>query len=63
MRILVEFTNPDTGEQQEIKMDGPEMSTDELHDFVLVALGSIYGEKFTENFELKISEIASGTIH
>ena len=63
MRVLVEFTNPDTGEDQEVKMEGPDMPTDELEEFVMAALTSVYGEAFGENFNLKISEIASGTIH
>ena len=63
MRIRVEFTHPVTGKKEEIIMDGPEMDPDELKEIVLEVLTQSELEDIPENFDLKITEIAVGTIH
>ena len=63
MRIRVEFVDPVTSEEHELTMEGPEMDTDELHEIVLEALESYFGATLPNDIDLKISEVASGTIH
>ena len=63
MRIRVEFADPVTGEEHELTMEGPEMDTDELRDIVVDALESYFGESLPKDLDIKINEVASGTIH
>lgn len=64
MIIKVEFTDPNTGEDHEIIMEGPEMDPDELREIVLEAISSMPDMGvIPEGFDLKITELVSGTIH
>jgi hypothetical protein len=63
MKIKVEFTHPYTGHLEELIMEGPEMDPDELKEMVLEAIEQEEGEELPEGFDIKITEIASGTIH
>jgi hypothetical protein len=63
MRIRVEFIDPVTSEEHELTMEGPELETDELREIVLEALESYFGATLPSDLDLKINEVASGTIH
>jgi hypothetical protein len=63
MRIRVEFTDPVTGEEHELTMEGPDMDPDDLRDLVMDALQSYFDSSLPGDIDLKISEIAHGTIH
>ena len=66
MRILVEFTDPFTDEKHEFKMDGPDINDLELlRKIVLESIRTLLDEELSEDLDidLKISEIASGTVH
>jgi hypothetical protein len=63
MRIRVEFKDPVTEEDHELTMEGPEMDPDELREIVLDALESYFGATLPNDIDLKIREVASGTIH
>jgi len=64
MKIKVEFIDPNTGEEHEIIMEGPEMDPDELKEIVLEAISSMSDmNAIPEELDLKITELVSGTIH
>jgi hypothetical protein len=63
MRIRVELKDPNTGKEQALEMDGPEMDPEELRLTVLDALEHEFDQDFPDDFDLKITEIAHGTIH
>ena len=63
MKIKVEFIHPHTGELEEIIMEGPEMDPADLKEIVLDVLAQEEGEELPEGFDVKITEIPSGTIH
>jgi hypothetical protein len=63
MRIRVELKDPNTGKKVSLEMDGPEMDPDELRLTVLDALEAEFDQDLPDDFDLKITEIAHGTIH
>jgi hypothetical protein len=63
MRIRVELKDPNTGKEVSLEMDGPEMDPDELRLTVLDALEAEFDQDLPDDFDLKITEIAHGTIH
>lgn len=63
MRILVEFTDASNGDVTEFEMEGPDMDTGDLRELVLAMVQEASGKDFPEDFDLKITEIAHGTIH
>ena len=58
MKILVECTVRETGEHWHFEMEGPENSIEDLEKTVRDALGIM-----SSLIEIKISELATGTIH
>lgn len=63
MRILVEFTNPDTDSNCEITMDCPEIEISQLREIVLSSLEILLETELPSDFNIQIREVASGTIH
>jgi len=62
MRIKVEFEEPSTGDQREIILEGPDMHPEDLREIILDALEDS-GMELPEEFDIKITEVAQGTIH
>ena len=63
MKILIEFVYPESGSQEQMVFEGPEMDIEDLTEIIKQSLPILIGEEYTEDIDLKISEIASGTIH
>ena len=63
MKIRVEFVHPHTGELEEIIMEGPEMDPADLKELVMDAIQREEDQDLPEDFDITITEIASGTIH
>jgi hypothetical protein len=63
MRIRVEFKEPVSGDKMSMEMEGPDMDAEELRLTVLDALENALDMELPDDFNLKITEIAYGTIH
>lgn len=58
MKILVECTVRETGEHWQFEMEGPENNVEDLEKTVRDALGIM-----SSLIDIKITELATGTIH